>query len=97
MHGRHVLDHHPDEHRPGVPAARDEAAEHAGPRRLLVEMEGLRVELPGVLDDLFPGDFIAPEAHDVADLHVLEVLHAAPAGRRSYIVIPTTATTTSPC
>ena len=67
-----------------------------GLRRFLIQMEGLWVELPGVLDDLFPRDFIAPEAHHVADLHVLEVLHAAAAGRRWYIVIPTTATTTSP-
>jgi len=34
-------------------------------------MEGLRVELAGVLDDLLPGDLISlPSAGRSADLHV---------------------------
>src|ERR1041384_3135813 len=86
--------------RTGLPAARDEAAEQARLRRLLVQVEGLRIELARVLDDLLLRDLVAPEAHDVAHRDVLEVLHArapGPSGRRRYMVMPTMASTTSPC
>ncbi len=62
--------------------------------------KGLGIELPGVFDDLLPGDLVASEPRRLTNLHVLEVLHAGTPivaeGRRSYIVMPTTATTTSP-
>ena len=59
--------------RPGVPTAGDEAAEHGPRRRLFVEVERLRVELPGKGDNFVFGDRVVAEVDDVADLEIVEV------------------------
>ena len=56
-----------------MPAGGGKAAEHRGLRRLLVEMEGLRVELGGERDDLLAGHKPRPVLGDAALLEVFPV------------------------
>src|SRR5581483_4153796 len=59
-----------------VPAARDEAAEGRASRRLVVQVEGLRVELAREGDDLLAGHDASSELGYHAGPEVLEVEHA---------------------
>jgi hypothetical protein len=63
--------HHAHRHRSGVPAAGNEAAEHRRPRRRLVEVEGLRIELRGKPHDVV---FLHDGRSEFADLPFAKVL-----------------------
>src|SRR5580658_2843200 len=71
-----ALDTEPHRHRRGVPAACGEAVEQALARRILVEMEGLRVELRGEGLDLGCIDPARFGAELLADRKILEISHA---------------------
>src|SRR5262245_24449201 len=89
---------HANEHRAGVPAARDETPEQALLACLRIQVEGLRVELPRELDDLLGRDLVATEAMRLADQDVLPVDEIAHAGRsrRWYMDRPISESTISP-
>ena len=65
-------------------------------RRLLVDVEGLRIEAHGEGLDVGGGEGVAAERVTVADADVLEIFHgAAPGSRRPNIVGTTIAAMTA--
>ena len=59
----------------GLPAARDDAAVDGAAARLLVQVEGLGIVLPGEREDLLARHLVRPELVHLAHLEVLEVAH----------------------
>src|ERR1700724_3152326 len=76
-----VIDHHAHAERGGMPAAGDEAAIGRAPGGFLVEVEWLRIELPGEVDDLLAGDLPRWRLPDVAGMEVFEIESHGCAGR----------------
>src|SRR5690606_41418899 len=67
----------------GVPAAGAEPPEQGLLRGLLVQVERLRIELAGEVDDRFPREGIGAEVDGGADLEILEIAaHRATSGAR---------------
>src|SRR5262249_44756827 len=68
-----AVDQKPHGHRGGMPAARRQAAEDARVRRVLVEMERLRIELGGKRLDAFLVDAQLRRAEGLTDREVFQV------------------------
>src|SRR5579871_2045363 len=62
----------PHRDRGGMPAGSGKPAENGVPRRLVIEMKRLRIELAGKAQDFFPGDGLALARKAHTDLQVVE-------------------------
>ena len=70
-----MLDQHRHRHRAGMPAARRQPPEMCLRRRLVGEMEGLRIIFPSEFQHLLARHLIGAEAALRADDQILEIVH----------------------
>src|SRR6516162_4318827 len=68
-----IVDDQPHHHRRGMPAARDQPAKGTLDRPLAIDMDILRVEAAGELDDLGLGDRDSPVLEDRTRRIILEM------------------------